>query len=115
MPAPCPDWSPSASVSSLADAETAPGRPRGRSVTIAMPEVAASPVIGVGVAVALLLSAIVATGGLRLERTTDVLIGYMLATAGLCAAALVRRPGRPLHGGLTLLAFAALAAVTAVS
>jgi tetratricopeptide (TPR) repeat protein len=84
-------------------------------VTIALPRVAASPAIAVGVAVALFVSALVATGGLRLERTTDVLIGYMLAAAGLCAAALVRRPGRPLHGGLTLLAFGLLAAVTAVS
>src|SRR4051794_10412688 len=57
----------------------------------------------------------VATGGLRLERTTDVLIGYMLAAAGLCAAALIRRPGRPLWGGWTLLAFALLAAITALS
>jgi hypothetical protein len=102
-------------VSSLAGADTAPGRPRGRSVTIALPGVAAGPAIASGVAVALLLSAVIATGGLRLERTTDVLIGYLLAAAGLCAAALVRRPGRPLHGGLTLLAFALLAAITALS
>jgi tetratricopeptide (TPR) repeat protein len=100
-------------VSSVAD--SAPGRPRGRSVTIAIPDVAAAPAIAVGVALTLFLSAMVATGGLRLERTTDVLIGYMLAAAGLCAAALVRRPGRPLYGGLTLLAFALLAAITAVS
>src|SRR3954465_12577016 len=98
-------------VSSVA--ETAPSRRR--SVTIALPSVAAGPAIAVGVAVALFLSAMVATGGLRLERTTDVLIGYMLAAAGLCAAALIRRPGRPLWGGWTLLAFALLAAITALS
>ena len=99
-------------MSSVADT---PGRARGRSVTIAIPDVAAGPAIAVGVALTLFLSAMVATGGLRLERTTDVLIGYMLAAAGLCAAALVRRPGRPLYGGLTLLAFALLAAITALS
>ena len=102
-------------MSSLAGAETAAGRPRGRSVTIAVPRLAAGPAIGFGVAVALFISAMVATGGLQLERTTDVLIGFMLAAAALCATALVRRPERPLHGGLTLLAFAVLAALTAAS
>jgi hypothetical protein len=84
-------------------------------VTIAIPRLAAGPAIGFGVTLALFLAAVVATGGLQVERTTNVLIGFMLAAAALCATALVRRPARPLHGGLTLLAFGALAALTAAS
>jgi tetratricopeptide (TPR) repeat protein len=84
-------------------------------VTIAIPRLAAGPAIGFGVTLALFLAAMVATGGLQVERTTDVLIGFMLAAAGLCATAIVRRPARPLHGGLTLLAFGVLAALTAAS
>ena len=50
-----------------------------------------------------------AAGGLRLERTTNVLIAMMLAGAGAVAAALLRRPRTaesPLYGGGPLLAFA---------
>jgi hypothetical protein len=104
-------------VSSLAGAEppAAPARRGARTVTIALPRVAATPAIALGTTIALVLAAMIATGGLRLERTTDVLIGCLLAGGALCAAALVRRAGTPLHGGLALLAFALLAAFTAVS
>ncbi|HEX6014782.1 MAG TPA: hypothetical protein VFY87_23915, partial [Geminicoccaceae bacterium] len=70
------------------------------------------------VALAVAAASFVAAGGLRLERTTDVLIGMMLAGAALVASALVFRPrskDRPLHGGGPLLAFGALAAFTAFS
>jgi tetratricopeptide (TPR) repeat protein len=86
--------------------------------------VAAGPLIGVGTAVGLVLAAFVATGGLRLERTTEVLIACMLAGGALCATALLLRPrraatatdrGAPLYGGVPLLALAVLAALTAAS
>jgi len=70
-------------------------------------------------AVALLLAAtaFVGDGGLRLERTTNVEVVFMLLGAGLCAAALLvpRARVERLHGGLTLTAVALLAAYTAVS
>jgi hypothetical protein len=104
-------------VSSVAGADpaTTPARPHGRSVTIALPRVAATPLIATGVALALILAAMIATGGLRLERTTDVLIGSMLSGAALCATALVRRSATPLHGAGALLGFGVLAAFTALS
>jgi hypothetical protein len=107
-------------VSYAAGAEqpTLPARPRGRSVTIPIPAIAAHALMAAGVAVALVLAAAVATGGLQLERTTDVLIGFMLAGAVLAAAALVARPrtaGAPLYGGGPLLGVAARGVLTGLS
>ncbi|HWT22079.1 MAG TPA: O-antigen ligase family protein, partial [Solirubrobacteraceae bacterium] len=70
-----------------------------------------------GVALAILLAAFVADGGLRLEPTTNVGIGFMLAGAGLCCAALLHPRARalPASGTAALLAFAALAGLTAIS
>ncbi|MEA2279686.1 MAG: hypothetical protein QOK21_293 [Solirubrobacteraceae bacterium] len=83
-----------------------------------MPRTGAWLAIVGGIALALVLAAFVATGGLQLERTTKVLIAYMLAGGALTAAALVRRPrtaATPLHGGFALAAVALLAALTALS
>jgi tetratricopeptide (TPR) repeat protein len=107
-------------VSSLAGAEPARrGRAADRrSVTIAIPAAPVHAAIAVGVALALVLAAAVATGGLQVERTTDVLIGFLLAGAALAAAAIVRRPrtvALPLSGGGVLLGLAGLAALTALS
>ena len=102
---------PSARALALGAGVTAPARaPR-----------ASRPLAGVGIAgtiaLALALIAFVAAGGLRLERTTYVELGLMLAGALLCAGALVAPRARVarLHGGLALLALALLAAYTALS
>jgi hypothetical protein len=104
-------------VSSLAGTEQAPPvRPRRRTLTISVPGLASRPVIAAGVAIALVAASLVATGGLQLERTTNVLIAFMLVSAGVCGAAILRGPReRSLHGGATLLAFGLFAALTAVS
>jgi tetratricopeptide (TPR) repeat protein len=70
------------------------------------------------VAIAVAFASFVAAGGLRLERTTYVLIAMMLGGAALAAAALIQRPrtaDAPLYGGGPLLAFTALAALTGLS
>jgi O-antigen ligase len=74
--------------------------------------------VGALVAVGVAAASFLAAGGLRLERTTDVLIAMMLVGAGLVAAALMFRPRTadlPLYGGGPLLAFGLLAAFTAFS
>jgi len=64
----------------------------------------------------IVLSTFVARGGVRLEPTTTVEIGLMLAGAGVVAAACLHRGGiGPLHGVPAVLAFALLAAYTALS
>jgi hypothetical protein len=91
---------------------------RGRTVTIQVPRVAGSAALGVGVAIAIVAASFAAAGGLRLERTTYVLIAMMLGGAALAAIALLVRPRSaeaPLHGGAPLLAFALLGAFTAFS
>jgi tetratricopeptide (TPR) repeat protein len=107
-------------VSSLVGTERSPraAAARGRRVTIAIPWSLTHLAIAGGSCLALVLAAFVATGGLQLERTTKVLVGFMLVGAAVVAAGLVRRPrseAAPLHGGGTLLAVAALAALTALS
>ena len=67
------------------------------------------------VALAILLATFVARGGVRLEPTTTVEIGLMLAGAGLVAAACLRPGGGRLHGVPAVLAFALLAVYTALS
>jgi O-Antigen ligase/Tetratricopeptide repeat len=104
-------------VSSLAD-PVSPSRPARRTITIPIPDVTGNAGLAVGVAIAIAAAAFAAAGGLRLERTTYVLIAMMMSGAALVAAALLRRPRSvdfPLRGGGPLLAFAVLAALTALS
>jgi O-Antigen ligase/Tetratricopeptide repeat len=103
-------------VSSLAGPLSRPQQRR--TVTIPLPHLAGNAAVASLVALAIAGASFVAAGGLRLERTTDVLIAMMLAGAGLVATALVLRPRTadlPLYGGGPLLAFALLAAFTAFS
>jgi hypothetical protein len=105
-------------VSSLAEPASArPTRSR-RTVTVPVPRVAGDGMLAAGVALAVAAASFAAAGGLRLERTTNVLIAMMLAGAALAAAALIVRPRSEqakLYGGLPLLAIGVLAAFTAVS
>ena len=74
--------------------------------------------LAAGIALAIVIASFAAAGGLRLERTTNVLIAAMLASAALVSAALIQRPRTkeaPLYGGGPLLAFGVLAAGTALS
>jgi hypothetical protein len=74
--------------------------------------------LATGIAVAIAAASFAAAGGLRLERTTNVLIAMILASAALVVAALIQRPwtaSAPLYGGGPLLAFGALAGLTALS
>jgi hypothetical protein len=92
--------------------------PRRRTVTITVPRVAPSVALATGVALGIAATAFAAAGGLRLERTTYVLIAMMLGGAALVAAALLWRPrtnDAPLYGGGPLLAFGLLAVFTALS
>src|SRR4051812_19138952 len=104
---------------SVADGlSTGRGRAPRRTIAVQVPLAGLAATIGGGIALVLLLSAFVGTGGLRLEPTTRVLIGLMLAGGALCAAAALRAPRtaeQPLYGSGTLLAFAALAAFTGAS
>jgi tetratricopeptide (TPR) repeat protein len=104
-------------VSSLAD-PVSPTRPHRRTVTIPLPRDTSDGPLTAAVAVAVAAASFAAAGGLRLERTTNVLIAMMLGGAALVATALLLRPrsaDAPLRGGGSLLAFAALAALTALS
>ena len=71
------------------------------------------------IALALVTTAFVADGGLRLEPTTKVLMGWMLGAGVLVAGAVVRAAGaggrRPLHGAALLAAMGLLALLTAGS
>ena len=106
-------------MSTVADPPSAPAAPRSRrTVTIPVPRAASSAGLGVGVALAIAAASFAAAGGLRLERTTYVLIAMMLGGAVLVAAAIVLRPrtaDTPFYGGGPLLAFGLLAAFTAFS
>jgi hypothetical protein len=102
-------------VSSLADPVS---RPQRRTVTIPLPRLAGNGTLATGIAVAIAAASFAAAGGLRLERTTNVLIAMILASAALVVAALLQRPwtaSAPLYGGGPLLAFALLAGLTALS
>jgi tetratricopeptide (TPR) repeat protein len=104
-------------VSSLAG-PVSTGRHARRTITIPIPDVTGNAGLATGIAIAIAAAAFAAAGGLRLERTTDVLIAMMLAGGALVAAALLRRPrtaDAPLYGGGPLLAFGVLAAYTALS
>jgi hypothetical protein len=105
-------------VSTVIDPVTASRTQRRRSVTITVPAAAGTAALAVGVAIALAAAAFAAAGGLRLERTTYVLIAMMLGGATLVGAALLFRPrsaAGPLHGGGPVLALGLLAALTALS
>src|SRR3954471_22262531 len=102
------------SVVSSADPRLSARRPHMRTVTV--PWFGAGAWLSVPIAMLIVLSAVVARGGFRLEPTTDVEIGLMLAGAGSVAAAcIVRRPDTPLCGGGAGLAFAVFAVYTALS
>jgi cytochrome c-type biogenesis protein CcmH/NrfG len=93
-------------------------RPQRRTITIPLPRIAGNGTLAAGIAVAIAAASFAAAGGLRLERTTNVLIAMMLAGAALVIAALLQRPwtaNAPLYGGGPLLAFAVLAGVTGLS
>jgi hypothetical protein len=93
-------------------------RPQRRTITIPLPRIAGNGTLAAGIAAAIAAASFAAAGGLRLERTTNVLIAMILASAALVVAALLQRPwtkAAPLHGGGPLLAFAALAALTVLS
>ncbi len=101
-----------------ATAELRPAPPGRRSVTVSIPVAGASGLLALGVAAVIVLAAFVATGGLRLEPTTRVVIGVVLVAGATCAAAAVRAPrtdAHPLYGASSLLAFGLLAAFTAAS
>ena len=76
-------------MSSLADPVS---RTQRRTITIPLPRVAGNGMLAAGIAVAVAGASFAAAGGLRLERTTYVLIAMMLGGAALAAAALLLRP-----------------------
>src|SRR5687768_17208566 len=101
-----------------ATAELRPAPAGRRSVTVSIPLAGASGLLALGVAIVIVLAAFVATGGLRLEPTTRVVIGVLLVAGAICATAAVRVPrsdAHPLYGASSLLAFGLLAAFTAAS
>jgi hypothetical protein len=102
-------------VSSLAGPVS---RRQRRTITIPLPRVAGNGTLAAGIAGAIAAASFAAAGGLRLERTTNVLIAMILGSAALVVVALLQRPWTakaPLYGGGPLLAFAALAGLTALS
>ena len=107
-------------MSSLASsAEPRLGSPRPHTRTVTVPWAGPGAWLSGSVAVAILLATFVARGGVRLEPTTSVEIGLMLAGAGVVAAACVLaprdRPAGPLYGAWAVLAFGLLAGFTALS
>lgn len=101
-------------MSSLASgAEQRVARPHTRTITV--PWAGPNGWLTGGVAAVILLSTFVARGGVRLEPTTLVEIGLMLGGAVLVAVACLRTAGRRLYGIPFLIAFALLAAYTALS
>ena len=104
-------------MSSLASsAEPRPRLRRPRTRTITVPWAGPGAWLSLSLALVIVLCAFVARGGVRLEPTTTVEIGLMLGGAGLVIAdCLVPRERQPLYGGWAVLAFALLAAYTALS
>jgi hypothetical protein len=88
-----------------------------RPAALSVPRAATGLALGGGIALLIVLAAFVADGGLRLEPTTNVEIGFILVGAATCCAALLHPRARslPLSGAGALLGFAVLAAYTAVS
>ena len=102
-------------MSSLASsAEPRVRRPYTRTVTV--PWAGPGGWLSLSVALTIVLSTFVARGGVRLAPTTAVEIGLMLAGAAAVAAACLRRDAAgPLYGVPAVIAFALLAAYTALS
>ena len=102
-------------MSSLASsAEPRAARPYTRTVTV--PWAGPGAWLSLTVALVIVLSTFVARGGVRLEPTTTVEIGLMLAGAAAVAAACLRRDSAgPLYGVPAVIAFGLLAAYTALS
>jgi hypothetical protein len=102
-------------LSSLASpTEPKVARPHTRTVTV--PWAGPGAWLSFAVALLIVLATFVARGGVRLEPTTLVEIGLMLAGATVVIAALLRRrPAGPLHGVPAVLAFSLLAVYTALS
>jgi hypothetical protein len=104
------------SLASGTELRTAPQRPYTRTITV--PWAGPGAWLAAAVALAIGLSAFVARGGVRLGPTTLVEIATMLIGAGLVAAACLRVPSdgaAGLHGAWAAVAFALLAAYTALS
>jgi hypothetical protein len=101
------------SLASRAEPQLAARRPHTRTVTV--PWAGPGAWLSLSIALTIVLSTFVARGGVRLEPTTLVEIGLMLAGAGAAIAACLRRPSGRLHGAWAVLAFALLAAYTALS
>jgi len=80
-----------------ATAELQPAPAGRRSVTISIPLAGASALLALGVALVIVLAAFIATGGLRLEPTTRVVIGVVLVSGAVCVAAAVRAPRTAAH------------------
>jgi tetratricopeptide (TPR) repeat protein len=101
-------------VSSLASgADPTVTRPHTRTITV--PWAGPNGWLTGGVALAILLATFVARGGVRLAPTTWVEIACMLGGAVLVAVACFRTAGQRLYGVPFLIAFALLAAYTALS
>ena len=101
-------------MSSLASSAE-PRTPRPHTRTVTVPWAGPGGWLSFAVALTIVLSTFVARGGVRLEPTTLVEIGLMLAGAAVVALACLRRAGGRLHGGLAVLAFALLTVYTALS
>jgi hypothetical protein len=102
------------SVASGAEARPRLRRPRTRTITV--PWAGPGAWLSVTIALVIVLCAMVARGGVRLEPTTTVEIGLILGGAGLVIAdLLIPRERQPLYGAWAVLAFALLAAYTALS
>ena len=106
------------SLASSAEPRAAsPRRPHVRTVTV--PWVGPGGWVSVPVALVIVLSTFVGRGGVRVEPTTLVEIGLMLAggvvVAAACLLAPRDRPAGPLHGVWAVLALALLAVYTALS
>ena len=104
-------------MSSLASSAEPRLRSRRRHTrTVTVPWAGPGAWMSLSIALAIVLSAVVARGGVRLEPTTSVEIALLLAGAGLVVASCVTgRPGARLYGAWAVLAFALLAAYTALS
>src|SRR5262249_27063710 len=89
-----------------------------RTGAVGLSRLASVALVAVPVAAALAAIAFYAAGGLQIERTTYAEIALILGCSGVAAAGIVYAPREkagPLDGGGVLLAFAALAALTALS
>ena len=103
-------------MSSLAGSLSSSAPRRSRLASLALTRASADAWVTAAVGLVLAAIAFAADGGLRLERTTWTEVALILGGAVLVAWALLtgRVAGR-LHGGLSLLAFAALGVFTALS